>query len=571
VSSDAHSGDGGLPTDDQGDLLRLEGVTTTTETFPGGARHGGGGQFVLQDDYRPADRIQWDAGQYRQIPDGSLYQTARAARYALEDDLVEDSDGRERAVLSRSFEVDGEQFAVSLTDSRSQFGTGTGDDRTQWYKYDLTLQPLEDGVIQWDRTPAKSLNVKLLPQQDRLVYKDGTDQNPPYGNGTLVQVQCTWVEDPNELLDRAARLVQETLGYDLERSDVAQDSRKFWKAEVHHRVQEAVAERLAHTVRQSGSLLARNKADVDTMGSHQGDRWLEVKVTTREWDLLGFPISRVPILIKLYLPDHPETLEYPMDQPKLEVALAGGGPDGRMLHWDRWEEIHQILEAILLSHLKWGAVGTEDLVADDFSAGAAAEPVQWEHPDGRRAQLKEHYESLAPRLYHEATKPQTMAVYDILQTVQRYETVTYQTLQDETGLAYRTVREHVRRLCEVGGPEPGILERVQDAETWISFSSRFMEDLGADALAQCHPDDTPEDEQERAQERRQQRREDDQDAGPPDVEDRDSADDSAANTWRYFGDVHLSPEQLADALERDLLPPDHVRVRTDDSALFPNG
>jgi len=553
-----------LPTGDGGDLLRLEGIETETRTFPEGARHGGAGMFVLQDDHRPAAEIDWDAGEYRQIPDGSLYQTARAAQYAAE--TVEDNQDRERTVLSRSYQVDGETFAVTMTDSRSQFGIGTGDDRTTWYKYDLTLQPLQNGEIQWHRTPAKSLNVKLIPQNENLVYKDGEPQNPPFGPGTKVEVQCTWVDDPEKLLERASRLVQDTLGYDLRELDVHQQSKRFWKAEVHHRVQEALADRLAYVIRQSGDLLARHETELESHDSRESDRWLEAKLTTEGWHKLGFPITGHPILIKMYYPDNPERLEYPMDQPKVEVALAGSGRSGQQLHWDRWAEIHQVLEEILYSHLQWAGVDRDDLVADDFSAGPAAPEAKYQHPAGRREWLQDHYQSLLPDLYREANKPQTAAVYDILQVVSRRGTVTYQELQEETGLAYRTVREHVTRLCAVGGEEPGILSKVQDAQTWVAFSSRFLEGPAEEALDQVHPDDQLDDLDDRAQQRRERRDRDDQEAG-----DGDQEGDRESTTWRYFADVDLTPQQLRKALENDYLPADHVRVRTDDSPLFAPG
>ena len=202
-------------------LRRNEGIQTVEQTLPRPARHGGAGMFVLNDVSRDAATIPWNAGEHRQIPDGSLYQHARAARYAHEDDLVEDPDGRERVVLARDYESDGEPHAIIMTDSRWRAGTGQGDDYSPWYKYDLTLRPLdEDGAIAWDRTPVEALNVKLQPQYDQLVDADGDALALPYGEGTLVHVQSTWVEHPRVLLERTQDLVEAALGYELDASFV---------------------------------------------------------------------------------------------------------------------------------------------------------------------------------------------------------------------------------------------------------------------------------------------------------------------------------------------------------------
>jgi hypothetical protein len=324
-------------------------------------------------------------------------------------------------------------------------------------------------------------------------------------------------------------------------------------------------EDLVHTIRQSQDLLAQHAADVDTEGTHQNNKWLEAKLTTREWEQLGFPNLDAQILLKVYYPDNPNAA-YPFNQPKIEAALAGN-PGGEALHWDQWDEVMQVLEEITLSHLLWAGIDATDLVEDEYSDGPFAEPCDWQHPQGRRHWLRQHYESIVPELYREATKPNTTLVYDILDCVQHYGTVTYQRLMDETGAAYRTVRDHVTRLCEeVGGDEPGILEKIQDAVTFVAFSSRFFEEHADEALDQVMPDDTPQQRQERAEERRERREErQEQDKDKNDESD-DESDDT--NTWRYFDQIALTPRQLADALDEEYIPPDHVRVRVDASPLF---
>lgn len=569
MSEAARPGDGFEPGED---LPRVEGIETVECEMPQPARHGGAGMFVLNDYDTSADRVPFDAGDGRNIPDGSLYQHARAAAYALDGDRVHDPvKDKDRIVLSRDYDVDGVPHAVVMTDSRWRAGKGEGDDYRPWWKYDVTLWPARDGEVQWDRTPLEALSLKIQPQVHGLVKSNGDPLRLPYGAGTLVHVQTTWVDRPQQLLERARDLVSEVFDYEIDEGDLHPESKRFWKAEGHHRFDGDLCDDVVHTIRQSTDLLARHAADVDDSARHEDNRWLEAKVTTRDWDRLGFPQLDLPILLKVYYTENPDRTPYPMDQPKIEAALEGN-PNDTKPHWDEWDAVMQALDEIVLSHLRWAGVGAEDLIADEKSDGPAADPTTWQHPEGRRFWLKQHYESLVPDLYREATKPNTQLVYDILDCVRRHGTVTYEQLMNETGGAYRTIREHVTRLCELGGDEPGILTKVQDACTFVSFSSRYFEDGAEEALDQVNPDDTPQEREERAEERRERRREQ-QDSEVPDADESDesnASDDQAAGSsdWRYFSEVSLTIEQLARALEDDYLPHDHVRVRVDKSPLF---
>jgi len=615
------------------DLDRAEGITTTRCVLPQGARHGGGGKFVLADTDRDGDGVtsKFDLGDDgRRIPNGSVYQHARAAWYAHEDDFVTNPNtGRDYAVLTRSYEHPAEdeddEYAVTLRSSPWKAGTGTGDDYSPWYSYDLTVQPMDDdGSIAWKRTPPRSLSLKLEPQDDALVYPDGNDFRLPHGEGTLVRVQSTWVDQTEEFLERAAHLLGHTLNYGVLQEDVVTESAAFEKAEVHHRLDEAVEGDVVHTLRQSAELLAKHDADVDDTGKHEGSRWLEQKIRTSEWEQLGFPRLDAEILIKLYYPKDPDRVDYPLDQPKLEVALNGketvvdeetGQRSEKMIPWERWDEVMAILDEILLSHLQWADVSEADLVADDYSDGPENPRVQWFHPEGRRYWLRKHYESLQPALYREATRTRTDLVLDILDIVRRRGQVTYEDLVAETGAAKRTVREHVRRLADgVGGDDaPGLLSRTRGAKTLVAFSSRYLEDLGADAIdaIQADREELAEDRGDRADDRVHDHltdlglssddadtlveavredsvytRDDLRDADEPDDlegivddlgldvdlatssdEDSDSradepdADDVA--NWEAFGDLPIGAQALAYALDEDAIDGDHVRVRTD--------
>jgi len=573
------------PTASRHDLDRAPGVDVETRTHRKPARHGGGGKFVIHDLDRPAEAVRqsWSPGEHRNVPDGSAYQHARAAWYAHEDDLVTNHKGKSYAVLTRDYQhPEGDEagtYAVTLRSSRWRAGRGTGASFTPFYKYNLTVQPLdEDGEILWQSTPSRSLSVTLIPQVEGMVYEDGNDLEIPHGEGTFVDVQSTWVDQPEVMVQRASHLLGHVLDYQLESTSLNHDSLAFIKAEAHARFDEAKEGDVVHTIRQSQDLLAEHSADISTEGTHENDRWIEAKLRTADWHKLGFPRFNAPILLKAYYPDNPNWCEYPMDQPKIEVALNGketvvddetGESSKQYVPWDRWEEVMAVLEEILLSHLEWADVGEEHLVADDYYDGADAPPLEFEMPVHRREQLRKHYESLVPAIYREATRLRTNLTYDILQAVRQAPgPLTYEQLVNRTGAAYRTVRKHVRRLADgLGGDGPGILERKRGAVTLVAFSSRFLEEIGQDALDQINPADTPADRDERADERRQQRDERQSSDGTDD--DSTSTDDQpASSVWRYFADVDLTADRLATALDSEYLDGDEVRVRVDQSPLF---
>lgn len=571
-------------------LDRNEGIATVAKRLPKAPAHGFAGSFVLNDRDRDAVEIGVDVG-HRNLPDGSLYQHARAAWYAHED-LADGQSVVLTTDYNPSWSDHEDRLAVVLTSSGWRAGQETSNGYRQWYKYDLKLRQLDQDAEPTSRPPAESLNVKIQPQVDGLVSSDGEPLDLPYGEGTLLSVQTTWVESTDEVLERSLELVQEVLDYDHEPGTINPESRRLWKAEAHHRFDAEREADVVHTIRQSTDLLARHAADVNESARHDQNRWLEAKITTKDWQQLGFPDLEAPVLLKVYYGENPEAVSYPLDQPKIEAALAGN-PGQDKLSWDRWDEILAALREIVLTHLTWADVGPEDLVADEFSDGPTEEPWTFALPQGRREWLREHYESLVPEIYREATKHNTALVYDILEVVRRHETVSYEDLMRETGAAYRTIREHVARLQDLGGvDEPGILKKVQDHVTFVAFSSRTLEEHADDVLDEINPDDTIEDQRRRAEERRERRRErardQDESSDPDDVQDdvdgagataSDAADRSAggsssgtdqkdAEIWRTFGEVAVTGDQMGRALDQEYLEPEHVEIRTDPYPLF---
>ncbi len=599
------------PENEDGGLLRLEGVETTTEVLPEPVRHGANLHMVLNDLYLPEREIPHHYGD-RELGDGSCYQHARARWYAGQESeeivTVEDTRGREREyiVLLEEYQLPGsdEMVAVTLNSSRCELGTTTGAGTfRQWFKYNLTLQPVDgDGQIRWNSSPNTALNVAIRPQYQQLSKKANGEitenWSPPFGSGTELIVQTTWADSIQDVQNRSLQLLEDALGYDADTLDVQEPSRRFWKGEVHHRISEEVADELVHVIRQSSELLARREADLEETTVHSDGKWQIVRLTTDGWDQLGFPILHSQdIEIKLYLPDAPaQYLEYPMDQPKLEVSLQGR-PSGEAYHADRWEQIHSVLEEILCSHMRWADVGAEHILEDEMSDGPHADLLQWEHPEGRRAALREMYDNLIPEIYAEARGKSTLAVYDILHSVKRRGAATYEQLAEDTGLHKGTVRGHVARLCGTDD-DPGILKRVTDACTFVTFSATWFEQDAHQALAECYPGDTAEERTDRRQERVEERllkrtlgmtpAQPDRHEDWTDQElleildaldratggDRDELEDdpaadgsdtgpSSSEHWALFGELSLTAQELAVSLDQEIVQEDHVLLRTD--------
>lgn len=592
MTLDQTDGDIAWHTERRHDLRRQEAVETTTETLPAPARHGGNSSFLLADIKRDPDpvRRKWPLDG-RPLPDGSVYQHARAAFLSHDEEERIEYNNSEYIVLNQDYEhphpdEDG-SYAVTLVSSPWVAGKDINDDYTTYYTYDITLQPVDsDGSIQWNRTPDRSLSIKLEPQHDDLVYPDGSSFEIPYCEGTLVRVQATWVDDVAETIKLATKLLGGMLGYRLEVDDIYDGSASFSKAEVHHRFERGKEQHLVQTVRQSAELLTSHEADIDTRGKYRDGKWMECWLQTDAWQKLGFPDLNAQLSIKVYYADHPEKLEWPMNQPKVEVALEGkervydeekNEYVRREIPMDRWNEVMAVLEEVLLSHLDWADVREEHLVADDYSDGPNASPIAFQKPEGRREWLQRHYESLVPPLYRHVTSHRTDLVYDILVALRDAPDdvagLTYEQLVERTGAAYRTVRKHVRRLCEAGSDHgPGILERNRGAVTVVSWSSRYLEEICQSPLDQINPGDQPEDRRERAEERRERRKKQQDSEADQESDRSDEAEsNSGSSTWRYFGDVSICPDQLARALDQEYLDGHEVRVRVDDNPLFTCG
>ncbi len=476
------------------------------------------------------------------------------------------------------------EYILEKTSSRWMAGTGDGDDYSAYYEYHLKLRERdEDGNTY---SPPMSVSVDIQPQDAGLVHPDGNALETPYGEGSRVLCQTTWAESPAEIEARMLDVLGLAFGVDRDALELARDpeSRRIMKAEAHVRFAIAKKAQVVETLEQSKELIAYGgDSKIDAHQKRQREGWLEAVVDAERWWLLGFPREDFDIEAKVYQAsswaNKPES--DPMHHPKLEASYGGARGDNAHPHADEWDRVMGTLRSVVSAHLDWSGVGRDDLVADDFQDGPGLDSYTYDHPTGRREQLRERYESVTTELYREATKASTSAVYDLLRAIAVDSGASYDTLEDRTGLARSTIRYHVRRL-----EDAGVVERIGNPVLVVFPSIQVLEDA-EDVLRRIYPEDQLEDLEERAQQRRERREErdhpssvddDDQDGdadrdGDEDVDDLEDSDDGRdrdvgdadqdAEKWVAFDDSGLEPHQLANALERDYLEPDHVELRVD--------
>lgn len=461
----------------------------------------------------------------------------------------------------------GREWVFALSSSRWKAGTGTGDDYSAYYKYDITLRERDDDGDLY-RTP-RACSLRVIPQFGDLVYQSGDELTLPYGEGSLVRCSTTWAEDSDEVEGRMLDVLERVVDIDRGRllEDRNDDSRRIQKLEAHHRFDIGWKRQVVETIDQTRELIAfGGQTEIDAWQTRQRAGYLESVLDADRWHLLGFPRTSYDVELKCYQTEGWSEIprEDPSHHPKLEASFSGAHGDEALPHVDDWGEVLQTLREVVSTHLDWAGVGREELVADDFQDGPAEPEYQYAHPAGRREQLRERYDAVGTEIHREALKANTQAVYDILRVVAVETGASYDTLEERTGLARSTIRYHVSRLQETG-----VVEKVSNP-VLVVFPSLAVLEEAEDILRRIYPDDQVDDMKERAEERRERReqRDDPSSVGAGDQEESDDAgDDDRADqestTWRYFSETILEPHQLSNALEKGYVEPDHVRVRVD--------
>jgi len=461
----------------------------------------------------------------------------------------------------------GREWVVKLTSSRWKAGSGTGDDYSAYYEYLLTFRERdEDGDL---HKTGQACSVRVLPQFADLNYKDGESLTLQYGEGSLVKCQTTWADSSDEVEARMFDVLELVLDVDRGRllADRNDESRRLTKVEAHHRFDIGWKRQVVETIDQTRELIAYGgQSEIEAHQLRQREGYLEALLDADRWHLLGFPRTNYDIELKCYQAAGWTEIprEDPAHHPKLEASFAGATGDAALPHVDEWDEVIQTLREIVSSHLEWAGVGREELIADDYQPGPASAEYRYTHPAGRREQLRERYEAVGTEIHREALKANTQAVYDILRVVATESGASYDTLEERTGLARSTIRYHVSRLAEIG-----VCEKVSNP-VLVVFPSLAVLDEAEDILRRIYPDDQVDDMMDRAEERRERREERDDPSSVGDQEESDDQEDDASDgdrgrrsEWAYFEDLSLEPHQLANALDREYLDGDEVRVRTD--------
>ena len=461
----------------------------------------------------------------------------------------------------------GREWVVELTSSRWKAGTGTGDDYSAYYKYDLTLRERdEDGDL---HKTGQACSLRVIPQFSDLNYKDGSSLTLQYGEGSLVRCSTTWADTADEVEGRMLDVLELVLDVDRGRllEDRDDDSRRLTKAEAHHRFDIGWKRQVVETIDQTRELIAYGgMSEIEAHQLRQREGYLEALLDADRWHLLGFPRTNYDIELKCYQAAGWTEIprEDPAHHPKLEASFAGTDGDAALPHVDDWDEVMQTLREVVSSHFEWAGVGREELIADDYQPGPASPEYRYTHPSGRREQLRERYEAVGTEIHREALKANTQAVYDILRVVATESGASYDTLEERTGLARSTIRYHVSRLAEIG-----VCEKVSNP-VLVVFPSLAVLDEAEEILRRIYPDDQVDDMMERAEERRERREERDDPSSVDDQEESDDQENDAGDgdrgrnsEWAYFEDLSLEPHQLANALDREYLDGDEVRVRTD--------
>lgn len=451
-----------------------------------------------------------------------------------------------------------EGFVLIFESSGWKAGKETGKNGyRQWFEYTLTLRERvrENGRTQLKEPLGTSLNIHIQPQVEGMVYPDGNDLSLPYGGGTKVWMQTTYPEGPEDMIGRTTRALEACFeGYEY--SGYVSDSARITKLEKHVRFDIEAKNRAVECLMNSERLVSYGgSADLKAWQEMTQAGWLEARVDTDRWDLLGFDSAGFEELVKIYqIGDWGERLASdPLCHPKLEAGYQGGGDVHPPL--SEWNGLTDRLSHKVVQHCRWADISPSDLVADPHYAGSDEPEKEYPNLEGRREDLQAYYDNLNQPVIHEVRKPQTRGPFDILSVVLEYSGADYDTLVEETGLTRSTVQYHVARFEELG-----FIERVGNP-TWVFFEAPYVEEIVRDVV-EGHAVDTVSGKRikraKRANERRAKREEE---GGGVEGETDEGTEQAARALFRYIDEVGITPEQLSELIAEGILTEKDVRVR----------
>lgn len=425
------------------DLVSGDGTTEKRRTAP--IAHGAGISIVLDDDVDLYDSLR---STWRE----SVGEAGGEALVDAESDWLPDGDYVWR-------------FFSSNWKAGQENANGTW---KRWYDYQIRLRRREEdpetGDVELVKPPV-SLSVIVEPQVEGLSYKDGGDVTLPYGEGSRLRIKSTYVERSSTIVSRGLSAVSDVLeseapdDVDVDRlaraRDIKQESGDIYKAEAYLRFDIDRKHAAVRALDKSEDLVdVGGASEIETHKKRQEEGWLEARVSSDRWDRLGLdPLdvdsgARAERELKVYqrkdwasLPD-----SHYAKHPKIEASLDGGAkPD-----LSEWDDVIQSLRELVLAHCEWAGIDDDDLLGDDYFRPGSQPSITYQHPEGRREDLRSYYERFEVVATAEALKHETDAIYDILCVLSEQYGATYDELVDATGFCRSNVQYHVGRLKDMG-------------------------------------------------------------------------------------------------------------------------
>jgi hypothetical protein len=372
-------------------------------------------------------------------------------------------------------------------------------DLVDYYDQRLRLfENIEDGTA---ATTAAKCTIALEPRGPHLVNK----QKEPFGypkaangqryTGTYVKAQISYAQDLDEALDWISEYFQH-LDDELGTSfmtywDPIPETLYFSGLERYVRHDIGCMGRIIHTERNTARLIhTGDEGEEGTIEEdiRHGDHSL-FSVSSTEFEHLGYTVGprrdgKLAVKkdkIKTYRAKNAN--RYSEDNyrhhPKTETKAVKG-----KLHASAWSEAIDRLDSILLHHLDMAAIGEDDLVSDDYfrpidkngepENDETFESREYHAPTGRIASLRKSWEGEDARrklegfILHSNTESYK-DILNILMFDPEHEgnSVTYEYLQEKTGLSYSSVQRNVTKLADAR-----ILHKVNEGCVFVRWASQ---------------------------------------------------------------------------------------------------
>lgn len=515
--------------------------------------------------------------------DNDIYDSCRELWYELD---LEPGEGK---LIKADIDYNDvyEEYAWVFTSSKWKAGkTNDNGNHKRWYDYELTLRGIvrnhETGEIEQKKLPV-SCNVVIEPGKAGMTYEDGNEVDLPYGVGSKIWIQTTYVERPSTVRRRAIEAINDLLdlldgGRSIRADDVKPDSQRITKMEAHYRFSIDLKAAAVRTIEQSERLVDYGGgSEIDTNKDRVRQGWLEVLTTSNRWNWIGVEPATTTVIedgeetekrlergLKVYQTEdwHKKPKDDWAHHPKIEAFTAGD----RNPHISEWHEQLDKLRELVVVHSEWAGISDDDLISDPHFDPNTQPVEEFEHPEGRRKDLLKFFDQFGGLIYEELGRNQTDAVYDILSylTERAEQGVTYNELVEITGYTRSTINYHISRL-----KESGLVDTLGNPAV-IVFTNDIIKEQADEAIdnaAARRGEETMSDRQdgreERSQERRE-RRESGEANGTDPQKDEEIGDDARDENDEPRPFVYLNDHpKSVQMVFNQFMDPDHPRTERD--------